>query len=193
MGVSPFEGLLGALAFAARKHRDQRRKGVEASPYINHPIDVAHELVRVGRVKDPITLIAAVLHDTIEDTRTRGEEIEALFGPEVRRAVEEVTDDTSLPRAERKRRQVERAPGLSRRARLIKLGDKICNVRDVLSAPPAGWDEARRREYLDWTESVVAGIRGTDEALETEYDRVLAQARRVLGGGAPLEGEAGGH
>src|SRR3982074_2455712 len=91
--------ILKALHFAADKHRDQRRKDIEASPYINHPIEVAELVARVGGINDPVTLQGAILHDTIEDTKTTPEELEAAFGPEVRRLVEEVTDDTSLPKA----------------------------------------------------------------------------------------------
>lgn len=102
--------ILAALHFAAEKHRDQRRKGQCASPYINHPIEVAELLVRVGQVGDVALLQAALLHDTVEDTQTTFQELEERFGTGVRTLVEEVTDDKSLPKEERKRRQVERAP-----------------------------------------------------------------------------------
>lgn len=173
--------LLKALHFAAFKHRDQRRKDVEASPYINHPIEVAELLARVGGVNDPVTLQGAILHDTIEDTKTTPEELEAEFGPEVRRVVDEVTDDKRLPKAERKRLQIEHAPHLSERARQVKLADKIANVRSVTQEPPAGWSLARRQDYLDWTEQVVAGLRGCNPPLENLYDRVLEAGRSILG------------
>jgi guanosine-3',5'-bis(diphosphate) 3'-pyrophosphohydrolase len=123
--------LLRAVEFSAERHRDQRRKGVDASPYINHPIEVAAMLANVAGVRDLAILVAAVLHDTIEDTRTSPEELEAAFGSEIRLLVQEVTDDKSLPKAERKRLQVEHAPQLSPSAKLIKLADKVSNVRDV--------------------------------------------------------------
>jgi (p)ppGpp synthase/HD superfamily hydrolase len=172
--------LLQALHFSADKHRHQRRKDRSASPYINHPIEVAHVLASVGGVSDLTTLIAALLHDTIEDTATTGDELEQQFGREVRVLVEEMTDDKSLGKAERKRLQVEHARTASHRAKLIKLGDKICNVRDVTHAPPEGWSPERRREYLDWTEQVVAGCRGASAALERHYDSLLAEGRRAL-------------
>lgn len=172
--------ILKALHFAAIKHRDQRRKDVEASPYINHPIEVAELLARVGEATDPVLLQGAILHDTIEDTRTTPEELEELFGPEVRRVVEEVTDDKRLPKAERKRLQIEHAPHLSQRARQIKLADKISNVLAVTQAPPADWPLERRVEYLNWTEQVVAGCRGCNPALESFYDETLAEGRRAL-------------
>ncbi|HEX6535044.1 MAG TPA: HD domain-containing protein [Gemmatimonadaceae bacterium] len=174
--------LLQALRFAASKHRDQRRKDREASPYINHLIEVAAILATTGGVTDVTTLMGAVLHDTIEDTQTTPEELEAAFGPEVRALVEEVTDDKRLPKAVRKDLQVEHASAGSHRAKLIKLGDKIANVRDVTEHPPDDWPLSRRREYLDWTEKVVAGIRGTNAALEQRYDEVLNVGRAVLTG-----------
>ena len=176
----PMPAILKALHFAARKHRDQRRKDVEASPYINHPIEVAEILAREGGVTDPITLQAAILHDTIEDTNTTREELDELFGEEVRRVVEEVTDDKSLPKAERKRLQIEHSRHLSSRAQQVKIGDKISNVLGVTSAPPADWSIERRREYLDWTEKVVAGCRGCNAALENVYYQVLADGRKAL-------------
>ena len=178
--VDPIAQLLKALHFAADKHRDQRRKDVEASPYINHPIEVAELLARIGGVTDLITLQGAILHDTIEDTDTSPEELEREFGPEVRRVVEEVTDDKKLPKADRKRLQIEHAPHLSERARQVKLADKISNVRSVTETPPAKWPLARRQEYLDWTEQVVAGLRGCNPALETLYSELLETGRRVL-------------
>lgn len=173
--------LLDALHFSAERHRDQRRKGASRAPYINHPIEVAHVLASIGGVTDLDTLLAAILHDTIEDTGTTGVELEARFGPEVRALVEEVTDDKRLPREERKRLQVQQAAHRSAKARLIKLADKICNVQDVTHAPPSDWSRERRVAYLDWTAEVVAGCRGANAALKRHYDEVLAAGRKVLG------------
>jgi guanosine-3',5'-bis(diphosphate) 3'-pyrophosphohydrolase len=142
---------------------------------------VAELLARVGGVKDLVTLQAAILHDTIEDTNTTGEELEAAFGKEVRKVVEEVTDDSTLEKADRKRLQIEHGPHLSERAKLVKLGDKIANVRSVTETPPSKWPLSRRKEYLDWTEQVIAGVRGCNEPLENFYDELLARGRTVLG------------
>lgn len=172
--------LLEALRFSAEKHRNQRRKDRQASPYINHPIEVAEVLSSIGGVSDMTTLVAALLHDTIEDTDTTPEELEQRFGHEVRRLVEEMTDDKRLPKAERKRLQIAHAGAASHRAKLIKLADKICNVRDVTHAPPADWSLGRRAEYLEWCENVVAGCRGANAALEQHFDRVLAEGRAAL-------------
>ena len=172
--------LLKALHFAADKHRDQRRKDEGASPYINHPIQVAELLARVGGVRDLVALQAAILHDTIEDTQTTPEELDANFGERVRRVVQEVTDDKTLLKADRKRLQIEHARHLSREAQLVKLADKISNVIAVTETPPAKWPLSRRKEYLDWTEQVVAGLRGCNAPLEKLYDEVLARGRQVL-------------
>ena len=170
--------ILDALAFAAEKHRDQRRKNAEASPYINHPIAVAHILVNEGGISDPVVICAALLHDTIEDTETQPEEIGRRFGREIRHIVLEVTDDKELPRAERKRLQVEHSSELSHAAKLVKLADKICNVTDMAEAPPVGWSLERKREYFDWAKSVVDGLRGVNPRLEEAFDRAYSRRPR---------------
>jgi guanosine-3',5'-bis(diphosphate) 3'-pyrophosphohydrolase len=172
--------LLQAARFSADKHRSQRRKDEDASPYINHPIEVAELLATVGGVTDTEILMAAILHDTVEDTDTTGEELEARFGAGVRALVAEVTDDKTLPKGERKRLQVEHAPHLSARAKQIKIADKISNVREVTHNPPAGWPLERRREYLQWAKRVVSGCRGPNPNLERLFDQVLqdGQARQ---------------
>ena len=170
--------LLKALAFAAHKHRDQRRKDAEASPYINHPIALANVLVNEGGVSDNDVLCAALLHDTVEDTATTHEELVNAFGSRIARIVAEVTDDKTLPKAERKRLQVEHAPRLSLEAKLVKLADKVCNLRDVAERPPAKWDLARRQEYFDWAKQVVDGLRGAHARLEGAFD--AAYARRPV-------------
>jgi guanosine-3',5'-bis(diphosphate) 3'-pyrophosphohydrolase len=173
--------LLKAFRFSAGKHRNQRRKDSVKSPYINHPIDVAQLLWDVGGVRDMDVLLAAILHDTLEDTNTGPEEIREIFGDEVLSLVQEVTDDKSLPKAERKHLQVETAPNKSFGAKLIKLADKCSNIRDLLALPPQNWSLERRQEYLLWTEKVVAGLRGTNEALEEYYDHELASGKTLLG------------
>ncbi len=167
-------------SIAAGKHQGQRRKGVDASPYINHPIGVAHLLADIGGITDLDTLVAAILHDTIEDTETTADELEKQFGRTVRGVVVEMTDDKTLDKAVRKQLQIEHAPDLSPRAKAIKLADKISNMRDVLESPPADWSRARRIEYLDWTERVVAGCRGTNDHLERHYDEILKKGRATL-------------
>ncbi|NXM20889.1 MESH1 pyrophosphohydrolase, partial [Ploceus nigricollis] len=110
-----------------------------------------------------------------EDTDTTFPEIEERFGAEVRRVVEEVTDDKSLPKMERKRLQIERAPGCSRRAKLVKLADKLHNLRDLNRCTPRGWSEERVQEYFRWTARVVSGLRGTSAALEGALQRLFEE------------------
>jgi guanosine-3',5'-bis(diphosphate) 3'-pyrophosphohydrolase len=167
-----------ALLFAARKHRDQRRKDVEASPYINHPIALANLLCNEAGETDVTVLCSALLHDTVEDTDTTPEELEREFGPQIRDIVLEVTDDNRLPKLERKRRQVEHAGDASHGARLVKLADKTCNLRDLAASPPANWSEERIDAYYYWAKEVVDRIRGTHEFLERLFDQAYANRPR---------------
>ena len=162
--------LFRALAFAAHKHRDQRRKDAEASPYINHPIALAEVLAGEGGVADVEVLAAALLHDTIEDTDTSPEELQREFGERIAAMVAEVTDDKNLPKTERKRLQIVHAAGISQGAKLVKLADKICNLRDVADRPPAQWDRQRRQEYFEWAKRVIDQLRGAHPGLEATFD-----------------------
>jgi guanosine-3',5'-bis(diphosphate) 3'-pyrophosphohydrolase len=171
--------LIAALTFAANKHRDQRRKDANASPYINHPIALAQVLANEGDIRDERVLVAAILHDTIEDTQTTAEELEAHFGREVKNIVAEVTDNKALPKSERKRLQIEHAASISREAKLVKLADKICNLRDVAGHPPAGWSRERRLEYFEWAKAVVDNLRGVSPTLEKLFDEAYRLRERV--------------
>jgi guanosine-3',5'-bis(diphosphate) 3'-pyrophosphohydrolase len=173
--------ILEALSFASEKHRHQRRKDILASPYINHPIAVARTLKVEGGVSDASVLSAAILHDTIEDTDTSYEELETVFGTEIAGMVLEVSDDKNLSRADRKQLQIEHAHRISPGAKLVKFADKICNLRDVGSAPPAGWSEARKAEYCAWCKQVVDKLRGTNAQLEAAFDASYATAPRGWG------------
>lgn len=166
--------LLHALAFAAAKHRDQRRKDLEASPYINHPIALVRILVEEGAVTDVDTLCAALLHDTIEDTETTEAELRATFGDTISAIVCEVTDDKRLPKHVRKQAQVDGARSLSLAARRVKLADKIANLRDLTVSAPVDWDQARIRAYFDWAKAVIDGLRGDNPALEAAFDAIYA-------------------
>jgi guanosine-3',5'-bis(diphosphate) 3'-pyrophosphohydrolase len=165
--------LLEAVAFAERRHRGQSRKDAARSPYIGHPIAVARVLATVGGVRDPEMLMAAILHDTVEDTDTTFAELEARFGERVTSLVRELTDDKSLPKAERKQRQVEHAAASSAEAKQLKMADKICNLEDLHSAPPADWPAEGIEEYRRWAVAVVAGCRGVNQALEERFDEVV--------------------
>ena len=175
MAKNPVSIILAASAFAAHKHRDQRRKGADASPYINHPIAVANVLANEGGITDDTVLAAALLHDTIEDTDTTVEELRAKFGHDVAAIVVEVSDDKSLPKQDRKRLQIEHAATLSDQAKLVKLADKTCNVRDMSQAPPIDWSPERKQEYFVWAKQVVDQLRGVSPTLERLFDDAFAR------------------
>jgi guanosine-3',5'-bis(diphosphate) 3'-pyrophosphohydrolase len=178
--VAQFEtnSIFKALSFAAHKHRHQLRKGSRPIPYINHPIALADLLVNTGNIYDSETIAAALLHDTVEDTDTTFEELEEEFGPVISQLVAEVTDDKGVPKEERKRRQTEHASSLSRSARLVKLADKTCNLRDILQDPPGGWPLERKQQYFDWAKSIVDKIRGINVELENAFDAAFAERPR---------------
>ena len=174
--------IIKAAAFAAEKHRDQRRKDAGASPYINHPLALASVLAVEGGVIDPDVICAALLHDTIEDTKITATELALHFGDKVTGIVLEVTDDKSKDKADRKELQVQHAPHISTEAKLVKLADKICNLRDILASPPANWSNEHKREYFEWAARVVAGLRGAHPDLEAVFDDLFFRGLKELGG-----------
>lgn len=175
MNCSSTAVLLETVNFAAEKHRNQRRKDPEATPYINHPIGVARILSHEGEITDIEVIQAALLHDTVEDTDTTFEELESVFGATVARIVQEVTDDRSLLKAERKRLQVEHAPHCSHQAKLVKLADKLYNLRDLNRCTPEGWSAQRVQEYFEWASQVVKGLRGTNSAIEEKLQQLFLE------------------
>ena len=162
--------VLKAVEFAAHKHRNQRRKDARASPYINHPIALARILRVEGGVDDPAVIAAALLHDTVEDTDTSYQELRGQFGAKVADIVGEVTDTKWLQKGSRKRLQISKASKSTEGARLVKLADKIANLRDIIASPPADWSLTRKREYFDWVKQVVDQVRGTNPKLERRFD-----------------------
>lgn len=170
-----------ALDFAARQHVAQRRKGAAGEPYINHLCEVAAILSETVGTDDAVLLIAAILHDVVEDTDATIDDVAALFGNEVAQVVAQVTDDKSLSRDARKALQIEKAPMLSVPARLLKIADKTSNLRGIVASPPQDWTDQRKKEYVLWAEAVVAGCRGLSAPLEVAFDEASAQARRLLG------------
>jgi guanosine-3',5'-bis(diphosphate) 3'-pyrophosphohydrolase len=172
--------LLKALSFAADKHRFQRRKDTEETPYINHPIRVALTLAEIGGETNIDLLVAAILHDTIEDTETSPEEVEKQFGATVLSLVLEVTDDKNLPKEERKRLQVLHAPNKSPLAKKLKLADKICNVYDILHHPPGNWSNERKLNYLTWAENILNGLGGANPLLEEKLSQLINEGRERI-------------
>jgi (p)ppGpp synthase/HD superfamily hydrolase len=165
---------------AARWHVHQRRKGIGAEPYINHLLEVASLVTEATGGTDPSVVIAALLHDAVEDQGVTPETLADEFGQHVADIVMEVTDDKTLSKDERKRRQVEKAGKKSHKAKLIKLADKTSNLRTIASRPAADWSVERRLEYVDWAKSVVAGLRGTLPWFEGQFDEAAERAVRSL-------------
>ena len=169
--------VMRAAGFAADRHRDQRRDDAAATPYINHPLALAAILSVEGHVTDVTVLVAALLHDTVEDTDTSIDEIAAEFGHAVASIVAEVTDDPTLDRAAQKQHQIDSAPFKSHGAKLVKLADKIANLRDIAVRPPREWSLGRRLSYFAWAERVAKGLSGAHPGLEKSFE--LAMAARL--------------
>lgn len=169
-----------ALTFSAQKHKDQRRKGSLNIPYVNHPIEVSNLLARTVGTDDLLLLTAAVLHDTLEDTKTNPEEIRSLFGEEVLSVVQEVTDNMSLSKEIRKAKQVEKAYMLSNRAKLIRVADKVCNVIDILKTK-YHWTNSQKRDYVRWCIQVVNQCKGINKDLDQVFINAIYFSKEILG------------
>ncbi|XP_041356489.1 guanosine-3',5'-bis(diphosphate) 3'-pyrophosphohydrolase MESH1-like [Gigantopelta aegis] len=178
-GSRVIQDIIRCTDFAARKHKGQRRKDSESTPYINHPIGVAFILTEEAGISDVAVIQAALLHDTVEDTHTTIEEIGREFGDEVKGLVSEVTDDKSLPKLERKQQQILHAPHASHKAKLVKLADKLYNLRDLKRGAPVGWSESRVHEYFEWSAKVIDGLRGTNKHMEDALDGLLKEKNVV--------------
>jgi len=174
--VQAVRDVLKAAHFAADRHRGQRRKGAAAEPYVNHLLEVADLVASTLAAPDTNLIIAALLHDTVEDVGVTRDELVQIFGSDVADLVMEVTDDKSLPKQERKRLQIVTAPNKSVRAQVIKLADKISNLRALLSSPPADWSVERRREYFEWAKQVVDALPAPNHSLKAEFERLFAKA-----------------
>jgi GTP diphosphokinase / guanosine-3',5'-bis(diphosphate) 3'-diphosphatase len=172
--------VLKAADAAARWHVHQRRKGAAKEPYINHLLDVAALVAEATDGKDPNLVIAALLHDAIEDCEVPHKLISETFGADVANLVAEVTDDKTLEKAERKRRQVESAHKKSARAKVLKLADKTSNLRALVSSPAPEWSVRRRIEYIGWAREVVDRLRGTNILLEKQFDDAARAAENSL-------------
>jgi guanosine-3',5'-bis(diphosphate) 3'-pyrophosphohydrolase len=171
--------LFRALAFSAEKHTKQRRKDIDKTPYINHPISLANILAQRW-VIDENVLCAAILHDTIEDTETTVSELQEHFGEKITSIVLEVTDDKSLEKSVRKQKQVEHAASISHEAKLVKLADKISNITDIINSPPTDWSSERKKDYFVWAKAVVDNLRGAHQGLEKDFDDLINKAKIVF-------------
>ena len=169
--AGPVRRILAAACFAAEKHAQQKRKGAAGEPYFNHLLEVAELVAASSDRLDVELLMAAFLHDTVEDTGVTLQDLQQRFGNDVAALVAEVTDDKSLPKETRKQLQVQNAPKKSERAQTLKLADKISNLRSILASPPAGWDRERKRQYFEWARQVVYGLANPNPYLKTQFDK----------------------
>lgn len=173
--------LTQAAHFAARAHKDQQRKGIDAEPYVNHLLEVAELVAHAEHPGDVEVVIAALLHDTVEDVGVTEAQLVAEFGPRIAGLVMAVTDDKSLPKDRRKWLQIEHAPSLSRDAKLIKLADKTSNLRALVRTPPAGWTRERLHHYVVWSKAVVEACGPVDPVLERHFAEAHAIADAAYG------------
>jgi guanosine-3',5'-bis(diphosphate) 3'-pyrophosphohydrolase len=171
--INPF---LDSLEFAAYRHRFDKTKNDE--PYINHIIDVCKLIAVIGEENDEDVLIAAALHDTVEKTGTKASDINFQFGDKVFQLVMEVTDHSSGTDLDKFSQQLQRVDSLSQKAKLIKLADKISNVKSLLSFPPAGWDLEKRSLYINWADRIIHALHGTNEKLEAYYSELITEGRK---------------
>jgi len=173
--AAPVQRIFAAAMFAAEKHAAQKRKGAAAEPYINHLIEVAQLIAGSSEWLDANLVMAGLLHDTIEDTGTTAEELEQVFGSDIAALVVEMTDDKLLPKEVRKILQVESAPHKSVRAQVIKLADKISNLRSLLASPPTTWSTERKHDYITWAQEVVGALSAPNPILKAEFERTYAK------------------
>jgi len=164
--------LLRAANFAAHKHRLQKRKDKDQTPYINHPLEVSNFLSQAG-VVDIDTLVAGLLHDTIEDTDTKIDEIVEFFGENVANIVMECTDNKSLPKVQRKKLQIEHAEHISIPAKLVKMADKYSNLKDLKTNPPQSWTAAEINGYANWSYAVFLKLRGHNKQLDQKLTELF--------------------
>jgi (p)ppGpp synthase/HD superfamily hydrolase len=177
--VKNWSAVFKAADATARWHVHQRRKGAAQEPYVNHLLEVASLVAEASQARDPNLIIAALLHDAIEDQNITREMIAESWGEPVAKLVEEVTDDKRQPKNIRKLLQVERAASTSDKAKLIKIADKTSNLRGIASSPP-DWSLERRLEYVGWSREVVQNLRGVNDWLEAEFDRAAEAADKSL-------------
>jgi (p)ppGpp synthase/HD superfamily hydrolase len=171
--------ILAAAHFAAEKHAQQKRKGENGEPYFNHLLEVAELVAASSPHLDVELVMAAFLHDTVEDTGITLQELEQRFGKDVADLVAEVTDDKSLPKETRKQLQVEHTPEKSPRAQTLKLADKTSNLRAIIASPPVGWSRERKLQYFEWARQVVSGIASPNEFLKSEFDKAYGMVSKL--------------
>ncbi len=172
--------LARAFEFVAIRHARQSRKGRHALPYVTHLAEVARRLAEATAGRDPVLVAAGLLHDVVEDGHAGSDEVAAAFGEEVRSVVDEVTDPPGMTEQARRQRQVDHAPRMSPRARMLKLADKASNLGEIIRDPPTDWDAGRKRAYFEWGKRVADGCRGANPVLERDFDEIYRKGMQRL-------------
>jgi guanosine-3',5'-bis(diphosphate) 3'-pyrophosphohydrolase len=178
--LSPVRLVSKAAEFAAHRHKGETRKARPDEPYVNHLAEVANILAEITDGADAELVAAGWLHDTVEDGLATRAELVAEFGDRIAALVDEVTDDMSLPQPRRRQKQVEDASHKSPGAKLIKIADKISNVRARIHAEPTAAQRSDLADYTNWAEQVVAGCRGVNAALDMKFDETISAAKRAF-------------
>lgn len=155
-----------AVQWSAQQHRGQTRKDGK-TPYIQHPIAVARSLEQEGGVTDEDVIIASLLHDVIEDTGATRGQVANLFGERVAGIVSELTKDPNATQAEQKQAEIDK--DWSPEAGVVKIGDKLSNIRDVISAPPVDWDYQKRLRFLSHALAVVEAMKSPNPAMVAAF------------------------
>lgn len=172
--------VLEAVGFAAEGHNGQLRENPEKTPYIIHPIRVTEHLMTIANVHERDILVAALLHDTVEDTKITFADIQKSFGTTAEGYVRELTDNMSLPQEERMKLQIETAPKKSLAAAQIKLADKYDNLKSLQSNPPATWDQKKIDEYFLSAKKVTSSLPAANVPLKKAVDDVISQYKPVV-------------
>ena len=180
MTLAPLRMVSEAALFAAQRHSGTARKGRGNEPYVNHLAEVANLVSEASGGADAELVAAGWLHDTIEDTETTREELAERFSVRVAALVVEVSDDMGLPEGERRRLQIVAAPHKSPDAKLIKIADKISNIRGRIAPDPSEGERADLADYVGWAEQVVSGCRGGNAWLDRTFDETVTKARSTL-------------
>lgn len=170
--------LLLALEYANKMHAGQTRRDLAATPYIIHPLQVCSNLWHIGQVRNANILMAALLHDTLEDTKATAEELEKLFGTRVCITVQEVTNDPALNSEQNKQRQIDHISFMSQDARLVKLADRLANIADLSQSTP-NWLPEKIERYFEWGSKLLFGLQGTNTALEKALSQALTKKQTI--------------
>jgi len=168
------EAVLGAAIFATEKHKSQVRSNEKKTPYIIHPIEVADLVMKIGHVYDKDVLITALLHDVMDDTQTTYEQITSLYGTKVSSYLEEMTSKQGLSLKEQKKQQIMQAFRQNPSVAIIKLSDKLSNLKTLATSPPPSWSRDRIDQYFQWAQTVIENLPESNQLLKKAVKNVIS-------------------